>query len=114
MLAGYLPFDEPQMHYLYKSIVYKQPSYPPHFLYDVIKLLRSMLQKDPTKRPTIKQYTWFRFYYQQDEYNNDLNCEEIILANSSSSNSNGTTKSNTSGKKNKVRATRTNTSSNNY
>lgn len=66
MLAGFLPFDEPQMSELYHSIVRKQITYPPNFSYDVVKLLRAMLQKEPHKRPTmeqIKQFAWFRVNY---------------------------------------------------
>lgn len=67
MLAGYLPFDEPTTRALYSAIVHNAVSYPAHFSYDVIKLLRAMLQKDPTKRPTmeqIKSYAWFKVNYQ--------------------------------------------------
>lgn len=66
MLAGYLPFDEPITRDLYHSIVQAHVSFPPHFSYDVIKLLRAMLQKDPKKRPTmdeVKNFTWFKVNY---------------------------------------------------
>lgn len=66
MLAGYLPFDEPITRDLYHSIVHAHISFPPHFSYDVIKLLRAMLQKDPKRRPTmdeVKNFTWFKVNY---------------------------------------------------
>lgn len=67
MLAGYLPFDEPDTRALYKAIVQNPVVYPPHFSYDVIKLLRAMLEKVPAKRPTmeqIKTFTWFKVNYE--------------------------------------------------
>lgn len=67
MLAGFLPFDEPITRDLYKAIVHAHVHYPPHFSYDVIKLLRAMLQKDPKKRPTMEEvrgFTWFKVNYQ--------------------------------------------------
>ncbi|CAN8070715.1 unnamed protein product [Agarophyton chilense] len=67
MLAGYLPFDEPATRALYRAIVHNPVVFPPHFSYDCIKLLRAMLQKDPTRRPTmeeVKTYQWFKADYQ--------------------------------------------------
>lgn len=70
MLAGYLPFDAESTKDLYKAIVHSPVSYPRHFSYDVIKLLRVMLQKDPEKRPTmeqVKSFPWFRVNYEPIE-----------------------------------------------
>lgn len=67
MLAGFLPFDEPDTRALYKAIVQSTVQYPPHFSYDVIKLLRAMLQKDPARRPTmesVKDFPWFKVNYE--------------------------------------------------
>lgn len=67
MLAGHLPFDEVNTRALYRAIVQNPISYPAHFSYDVIKLLRAMLQKDPDKRPTmehVKTFTWFKVDYE--------------------------------------------------
>lgn len=67
MLAGFLPFDEPSTRALYRAIVHNQVSYPPHFSYDVVKLLRAMLQKDPRNRATmelVKTFPWFKVGYE--------------------------------------------------
>ncbi|KAI0566228.1 Serine/threonine-protein kinase [Gracilaria domingensis] len=67
MLAGYLPFDETATRALYKAIVHNPVKYPPHFSYDCVKLLRAMLQKDPSRRPTMEQvktFQWFRVNYE--------------------------------------------------
>lgn len=67
MLAGYLPFDDSNTKALYKAIVHSPIQYPPHFSYDVIKLLRAMLQKDPNRRPSMEQvktFTWFKVDYE--------------------------------------------------
>lgn len=67
MLAGFLPFDEVDTKALYRSIVHSPIQYPPHFSYDVIKLLRSMLQKDPNRRPSMEQvkaFAWFKVDYE--------------------------------------------------
>lgn len=67
MLAGFLPFDHSNTRDLYRAIVYSPVKYPPHFSYDVIKLLRSMLHKDPSKRPSmaqVKAFTWFKVNYE--------------------------------------------------
>jgi serine/threonine protein kinase len=68
MLAGRLPFDEPSVKDLYKAIVTSPVSFPKHFSYDVIKLLRAMLHKNPSKRATmddVKTYPWFKVDYEQ-------------------------------------------------
>lgn len=67
MLAGFLPFDESNTKGLYKAIVQNPVQFPPHFSYDVIKLLRAMLQKDPNRRPSmeqVKSFTWFKVDYE--------------------------------------------------
>lgn len=67
MLAGFLPFDHSNTRDLYRAIVHSPVKYPPHFSYDVIKLLRSMLHKDPSKRPTmaqVKAFAWFKVNYE--------------------------------------------------
>lgn len=67
MLSGYLPFDQPDTRALYRAIVQDPVKYPPHFSYDVIKLLEAMLKKDPDKRPTmehVKTFPWFKVNYQ--------------------------------------------------
>lgn len=66
MLAGFLPFDEKGTRALYQAIVHNPIQFPPHFSYDCIKLLRAMLQKDPTRRPSMEdvtQFKWFRVNY---------------------------------------------------
>lgn len=67
MLAGHLPFDEPGTRALYKAIVHHPVKYPPHFSYDCVKLLRAMLQKDPSRRPDmeeVKTFQWFKVNYE--------------------------------------------------
>lgn len=66
-LAGFLPFDEPNTSALYKAIVHDPVQYPPHFSYDVIKLLRAMLQKNPAQRANmeqVKSFAWFKVDYE--------------------------------------------------
>lgn len=66
MLAGALPFDGDGTRALYRAIVSDPVSFPKHFSYDVIKLLRAMLHKDPAKRAgsdDVRSYPWFKVDY---------------------------------------------------
>jgi serine/threonine protein kinase len=67
MLAGSLPFQAATLQDLNKAIGHSSVVFPKHFSYDVIKLLRAMLQKDPGKRVTmedVKSFTWFKVSYE--------------------------------------------------
>lgn len=67
ILAGCLPFDAPSTKDLYYAIVHQPITFPKHFSYDVIKLLRAMLHKDPSRRASIdeiKTYPWFKVNYE--------------------------------------------------
>lgn len=67
MLAGALPFDGDGTRALYKAIVHDSVEYPKHFSYDVIKLLRAILHKDPAKRAgldEVRTYNWFKVDYE--------------------------------------------------
>lgn len=67
ILAGSLPFDGDTTKELYNAIVHKPITFPKHFSYDVIKLLRAILHKDPSKRvgiEEIKTYPWFKVSYE--------------------------------------------------
>jgi serine/threonine protein kinase len=67
MLAGSLPFQATTSKDLYKAIGHGSITFPKHFSYDVIKLLRAMLLKDPAKRVTmeeVKPFAWFKVGYE--------------------------------------------------
>lgn len=86
MLAGCLPFDEPTTKELYRAIVQNPITFPRHFSYDVIKLLRAMLCKDPGKRVSmedIKTYAWFKVDYEPAATNGDEDGDVRISSKSS-------------------------------
>ena len=62
MVAGKLPFDDPDTQRLLQKVVYTEVHYPPFFSSPLIDLLSKILIKDPENRLTlngIKNHVWF-------------------------------------------------------
>jgi len=68
MVAGKLPFDDPDPKRIYYNVINKEPQYSSNFTIQLVDILKKLLQKDPNKRITldkIKTHQWFS----QTEYN---------------------------------------------
>lgn len=63
MLAGYLPFDDPNVNALFNKIERGDYRFPRHFTAPVRDLIGALLTVDPTKRMTLDQcvqHPWFQ------------------------------------------------------
>jgi len=66
LMAGYLPFEETNLVTLYKKIVKADFSFPPWFSSNARKLIKRILDPNPSTRITIAevfQNEWFKKYY---------------------------------------------------
>lgn len=64
MLAGYLPFEDPNTSALYKKIIAGDFTIPKYISSDAKDLIKNVLNTDPTKRYTIsdiRKHCWFNF-----------------------------------------------------
>ncbi|KAE8722098.1 CBL-interacting serine/threonine-protein kinase 9 [Hibiscus syriacus] len=82
LMAGYLPFDEPNLVCLYKKITRADFTCPSYFTTSARKLLQRILDPNPLKRitvPEILQDVWFKKGYQppQFEQEEDINLDDI-------------------------------------
>lgn len=67
MLDGSLPFGNPDMTELYKSIVRDPLEYPKNFSPEFVSVLKAMLEKDPAKRASmseVKDFPYFNVNYE--------------------------------------------------
>lgn len=55
MLCGYLPFDEESKEVLYEKILACKISIPSHVSLEASELLKKLLNRDPTKRPSAEE-----------------------------------------------------------
>ncbi|CAD8055379.1 unnamed protein product [Paramecium sonneborni] len=68
MLAGYLPFEDPNTNQLYKKIISGDFKFPKYISNEAKDLIKNILNTDPLKRYTIleiRKHTWFNFYNQK-------------------------------------------------
>ncbi|GJP51132.1 hypothetical protein CLOM_g10299 [Closterium sp. NIES-68] len=68
LLAGYVPFDEPDLVLLYDKISRAHFKFPPWFSLEVKRLITRILNPDPSTRPgldAIRQDVWFQRGYQR-------------------------------------------------
>jgi 5'-AMP-activated protein kinase catalytic alpha subunit len=67
LLAGFLPFEDPNTSNLYKKILAADYKVPDHFSKDAVDLIGRILTTDPEKRiaiEEIKQHRWFNLVRQ--------------------------------------------------
>ncbi|CAD8052449.1 unnamed protein product [Paramecium primaurelia] len=68
MLAGYLPFEDPNTSQLYKKIISGDFKFPKYISQEAKDLIKNILNVDPLKRYTIldiRKHSWFSFYNQK-------------------------------------------------
>ncbi|CAD8143741.1 unnamed protein product [Paramecium octaurelia] len=68
MLAGYLPFEDPNTSQLYKKIISGDFKFPKYISGEAKDLIKNILNVDPQKRYTIaeiRKHCWFSFYNQK-------------------------------------------------
>ncbi|CAK56282.1 unnamed protein product (macronuclear) [Paramecium tetraurelia] len=64
MLAGYLPFEDPNTNQLYKKIIAGDLKFPKFITNEAKELIKNILNTDPQKRYTIQEirkHSWFNF-----------------------------------------------------
>ncbi|KAL9650533.1 hypothetical protein ABK040_004752 [Willaertia magna] len=86
MLSGKLPFDDKNIHNLFKKIESGKVEYPLQFSKDVKDLISKMLQVNPKKRitiPQIKNSKWFQVGFQEDKssHNNIITISSTDIKN---------------------------------
>jgi serine/threonine protein kinase len=72
MLAGYLPFDDDYVDYLFRKIEKGVFKFPNHFSSGAKDLIRRILQVKPSKRisiSAIKKHPWFCVFVLQNLFN---------------------------------------------
>lgn len=85
LMAGYLPFDEPNLMALYKKICKAEFGCPPWFSSGAKKLIKRILDPNPLTRITISeilQDEWFKKGYRQARFEKeeDVNLDDIDAA----------------------------------
>ncbi|CAD8060418.1 unnamed protein product [Paramecium sonneborni] len=68
MLAGYLPFEDPNTSLLYKKIMSGDFKFPKYISQEAKDLIKNILNVDPQKRfaiTDIRKHSWFSFYNQK-------------------------------------------------
>ncbi|RHN39647.1 putative protein kinase CAMK-CAMKL-CHK1 family [Medicago truncatula] len=84
LMAGYLPFDEPNLISLYRRIGRADFKFPSWFSPGAKKLLRSILNPNPITRikiPEILQHEWFRKGYKPAFFTEeDVNVDDVAAA----------------------------------
>ncbi|CAD8138137.1 unnamed protein product [Paramecium octaurelia] len=68
MLAGYLPFEDPNTNQLYKKIIAGDIKFPKFITNEAKDLVKNILNTDPSKRYTIQEirkHSWFNFQNQK-------------------------------------------------
>ncbi|XP_046667192.1 LOW QUALITY PROTEIN: maternal embryonic leucine zipper kinase-like [Homalodisca vitripennis] len=83
LLCGCLPFESDKIDVLYKQIVSGKYNAPEHLSEGSRKILRDMLETDPTKRITIEKllsHKWVQLGYNEPVTYNSL-CQELELDN---------------------------------
>ncbi|KAK8928535.1 CBL-interacting protein kinase 18 [Platanthera zijinensis] len=81
LLAGYLPFQEPNLMEMYKKIEKAEFKFPTWFPSDVRKLITRILDPNPTTRISIRKITensWFRKGFNSYETKHKLDVKELI------------------------------------
>ncbi|KAL1832190.1 CBL-interacting serine/threonine-protein kinase 9-like isoform X1 [Daucus carota subsp. sativus] len=76
LMAGYLPFDEPNLPALYRMIQNADFTCPPWFSPEATKLIKHILEPNPSKRitvPKILKNTWFRKGYKAPNFEKEAN-----------------------------------------
>ncbi|KMZ66504.1 CBL-interacting protein kinase 23 [Zostera marina] len=79
LMAGYLPFEEPNLMALYKKINKADFSFPPWFSSSARKLIKRILDPNPSTRMTISEVfhnEWFKKYYKAPEFESE-NVEHV-------------------------------------
>ncbi|CAN4096793.1 unnamed protein product [Withania somnifera] len=82
LMAGYLPFDEPNLNSLYQKILKASFSFPPWFSSSAKKLIKHMLDPNPLTRitiPEILEDDWFKKDYKPPhfEQDDDVNLDDV-------------------------------------
>ncbi|KAH6835595.1 CBL-interacting protein kinase 9 [Perilla frutescens var. hirtella] len=82
LMAGYLPFDEPNLMALYKKIQRAEFSFPSWFSMGAKKLIKRILDPNPLTRmtiPEILENQWFREDYKPPrfEQEEDVNLDDV-------------------------------------
>ncbi|KAF4366515.1 hypothetical protein F8388_003753 [Cannabis sativa] len=85
LMAGYLPFDEPNLMALYKKICKAEFGCPPWFSSGAKKLIKRILDPNPLTRITISeilQDEWFKKGYQSARFEKeeDVNLDDVDAA----------------------------------
>ncbi|KAM3698852.1 hypothetical protein ACJW31_06G217900 [Castanea mollissima] len=76
LMAGYLPFDEPNLIALYKKIAKAQFMYPSYFSPGATKLIKRILDPNPLTRitiPEILENEWFKKEYKPAYFEEEQN-----------------------------------------
>ncbi|RZC27037.1 CBL-interacting serine/threonine-protein kinase 3 isoform F [Glycine soja] len=82
LVAGYLPFDDPNLMNLYKKISAAEFTCPPWLSFTARKLITRILDPDPTTRITIPEILddeWFKKEYKPPifEENGEINLDDV-------------------------------------
>ncbi|KZV50884.1 CBL-interacting protein kinase 9 [Dorcoceras hygrometricum] len=82
LMAGYLPFDEPNLMALYRKIHKADFSFPPWFSSKAKKLIKRILDPNPLTRITIAEILendWFKKDYKQPRFKQeeDVNVDDV-------------------------------------
>ncbi|XP_048233374.1 CBL-interacting serine/threonine-protein kinase 9 [Ricinus communis] len=85
LMAGYLPFDEPNLMGLYKKIITADFTFPSWFSSGAKKLIKRILDPNPLSRITISEILedeWFKKGYKQTqfEWEEDVNLDDVDAA----------------------------------
>ncbi|XP_073142018.1 CBL-interacting serine/threonine-protein kinase 9-like isoform X2 [Henckelia pumila] len=82
LMAGYLPFDEPNLVALYRKIHKAEFSFPPWFSSNAKRLIKRILDPNPLTRitiPEILENDWFKKDYKQPcfKQEEDVNVDDV-------------------------------------
>ncbi|CAK8560620.1 unnamed protein product [Lathyrus sativus] len=84
LMAGYLPFDEPNQIALYRKIAKAEFAFPPWFSPEAKKLLKSILNPNPLTRikiPELLEDEWFKKGYKPASFTEeDVNVDDVAAA----------------------------------
>ncbi|XP_073288160.1 CBL-interacting serine/threonine-protein kinase 9-like isoform X1 [Primulina huaijiensis] len=82
LMAGYFPFDEPNLMALYRKIYNADFSFPPWFSSNAKRLIKCILDPNPLTRitiPEILENDWFKKDYKQPcfKHEEDVNLDDV-------------------------------------